>query len=157
MEQDGRGDVHPTFEIRITPRGTEVRFRVSATFEGIRDAVAALGQRSDFRPEAPTIWDFSETRSPEPVGADDMRRLAPVVAPLREGAGHPRVAIVTPHDAAFAGARMFGGINDSKLHVDLAVFRCREEAEAWAYADAHVDDPEGEVDGGGSGSASEEL
>jgi hypothetical protein len=68
-----------------------------------------------------------------------MRKLAHFVSPMREGGGRPRVAVVTPDDANFGGARMFGGLNEPRLLVELSVFRCPVEAERWAFGAAEDD------------------
>jgi hypothetical protein len=94
-----------------------------------------MGVHPAFHPSLPAVWDLSEADEPQ-LSADDMRRLAPLVAKLRAGSeGRPRVGIVTPSDAAFAGARMFNGVNEPRMQVDIGIFRSFEEAAAWAFAE----------------------
>ena len=123
----------PGFELELGPSGAIVRYLTEVTAEGIRAAARALGEHPDFRADLPTVWDFSASGSPSGLDSDDMRKLARELAPMREGGGNPRVAVVTPDDANFAGARMFGGLNESRLRVNLGVFRDREEARRWAF------------------------
>ena len=111
---DGAGSA-PGFELELGPSGAVVRYLSAVTLEGIGRAATALGAHPDFRPDLPTVWDFSAAASSSGLDSDDMRRLAREVAPIREGGGRPRVAIVTPDDANFAGARMFGGVNEARL------------------------------------------
>ena len=120
------------FEIEGGERGAAVRYRTPGTVQGIVRAAEALAAHTGFRPSMPTIWDLSAAPDAN-LGADDMRRLAPLVAGMRKGGGRPRVAIVTSSDATFAGARMFTGLNEGRLYVDLGVFRTFEEAADWAF------------------------
>ncbi len=120
------------YDIEVGARGLIVRFRAQPTFEGLVAAAQSLGAHPDFGPATPTVWDFSAA-PPANMSADEMRRLAPIVARIREGGGRPRVAIVTPKDANFAGARMFGGVNEPRIRVELSVFRSLHEARAWAF------------------------
>ena len=128
------------FELNVTDRGVVLRYRGAVTYDGIAEAAQAMAEHADFRPNLPTVWDFSMVESPSVLGADDMRRLASALAPLREGGGQPRVAIVTPHDANFAGARMFGGLNEARLLIDLGIFRNVSEAMKWAFDPRSDDD-----------------
>lgn len=142
-EQEGET---PAFELRIEPEGATVRYLSAVSVEGIRAAVKALGSHPGFHADLPTVWDFSSASAPSGLDSDDMRRLARDVAPLRKGGRRPRVAVVTPSDANFAGARMFGGVNETRLNVQLGVFRAAEAARSWAFDP----DPEGERGSGGA-------
>ena len=142
------GSLPVTFEIDVTDRGVMVRYRGSVSFEGISAAAHAMAVHPDFRPDLPTVWDFSVVESLSGLGADDMRRLASVVTPFRRGGGRPRVALVTPDDANFAGARMFNGLNEARLLIDLRVFRDAAEARDWAFGP--ISDHEGHDEGGAS-------
>ena len=131
---DGAGS-GPGYELELGPSGAVLRYLSVVTLEGIRDAAQALGRHPDFRPDMPTVWDFSGALSSSDLDSDDMRRLAREVAPIRAGGGRPRVAVVTKGKANFAGARMFGGLNERRLGVTLGVFREVEEARRWAFGE----------------------
>lgn len=135
------------FELELGPSGAVVRYRAAVTVEGIRGAAEALGAHPDFHPDLPTVWDFSAAASSGDLGSDDMRRLAREVAPIRVGSGRPRVAVVTKGEANFAGARMFGGLNERRLSVDLGVFRDVAEARRWAFDENPRREGEGDLTG----------
>ncbi len=125
-------------EVEVTARGAIVRYRGPVTLEGIRQAAEAMAGDAAFSPDLPAVWDFTASERNR-LEADDMRKLAHFVSPMREGGGRPRVAVVTPDDANFGGARMFGGLNEPRLLVELSVFRCPVEAERWAFGAAEDD------------------
>ena len=123
----------PGYELELSPSGAVLRYLSAVTIEGIRTAAQALGDHPAFRPDMPTVWDFSSATSSSALDADDMRRLAREVAPMREGGGN------------FAGARMFGGLNERRLPVHFNVFRDGEAARRWAFAaEADAEDEPGE-------------
>jgi len=138
-------------QVEVTERGAIVRYRGRPSVEGIAEAAQTMADHPAFHAALPAVWDLSEAHEPE-LSSDDMRRLAPLVAKLRDGSdGRPRVGIVTPSDAAFAGARMFSGVNEPRMRVELGVFRSYEEAAAWAFESAARSTPlEGGAEGDGS-------
>jgi len=117
-------------EIEVDQDLAVVHFRDEVTLEAVESAVAALCSHADFRPDLPTIWDFSSALG---GGLDryQMRRLALNAGEHRRGAGRPRVAVVAPKRSNFGGARMFSTVGADAIHVDLGIFRERAPAQAW--------------------------
>jgi hypothetical protein len=126
------------YEIEVTKGRAVVRFVVRPTVEGVAAAAHEMAAHPEFTPATPTVWDLSRAPAAN-LDADGMRRLAPLVASIRDGANRPRVAIVSPQDANFAGARMFRGLNEPRLNAELAVFRDFDEAAAWAFGEGSAE------------------
>jgi hypothetical protein len=129
-------------QVEVTARGAIIRYRGPVTSQGIQEAAHAMADHESFLPSMPAIWDFSAAQG-NGLDADEMRRLAQALKPLREGGSRPRVAIVTPDDANFGAARMFGGLNEARLLVEIGVFRSAAEARSWAFGggDAAAQEP----------------
>jgi hypothetical protein len=125
-------------EIEVDQNGAVVHFRSEVTLEAVEAAVAALRQHPDFRPDLPTIWDFSGARGGG-LDPDQMRRLARSAGDHRRGGGRPRVAVVVPEQSNFGGARMFSSLGADAIHVELGIFR--ESATAYAWVFGHGDGP----------------
>jgi hypothetical protein len=126
------------YEIEVTERGAVVRYTGASTVEELAAAAEAMAAHPAFHASLPTIWDLSEATDPQ-LSSDDMRRLAPLVSRVREGGNRPRVGIVSPSNAGFAAARMFSGLNEPRMKVNIGVFRTFEEASAWAFAEEDAD------------------
>jgi hypothetical protein len=130
-------------EIDVDRDGAVVHFRGVVTLEAVEAAVAALRDHADFRPELPTIWDFSGARGGG-LEPDQMRRLARSTGDHRRGGGRPRVAVIVPERSNFGGARMFSSLGADAIHVDLGIFREPGPARAWVSGRAD-DEPVGDA------------
>ena len=117
-------------DVRALGRGVVVRYTGTVSAEGVFAAVDALAAHEAFGPDVPTLWDFSATAG---VGlhADQMRQLALRVSTLRDGADSPRLGLLMSGDAEFGSARMFVGMNESRLPHHFRVFRDSTEAYDW--------------------------
>jgi hypothetical protein len=122
-----------TSDITIDGRGIVVRVVGEVSGSVIDGLVRRMAADPRFDPALPTVWDFSASIGLAALSAEALRGAATVLGRVREGGGRPRVAIVTARDADYGIARMFEGMNETKILVELGVFRDLDGAVAWAF------------------------
>jgi hypothetical protein len=122
-----------TSDITIDERGIVVRVVGEVSGEVIDELVRRMAADPRFDPSMPTVWDFSASIGLAALSAEVLRGAATVLGRVREGGGHPRVAIVTPRDADYGIARMFEGMTETRILVELGIFRDLDAAVAWAH------------------------
>ncbi len=64
------------------------------------------------------------------LSAEEVRRLVPVIARLREEHGHARTAFVAESDVTFGMARMYATLS-ADTDSGFMVYRTIEEGDAW--------------------------
>ena len=130
-------------DVRALGRGILVRYTGVASAEGVLAAVDAMSAHEAFRPDVPTLWDFSGAEGTG-MDPDRMRQLAVRASRVREGAERPRVGLLMTSDADYGGARMFVGMNETRLPLDFRVFRDAAEAYEWTLGVSPAGEAAGE-------------
>lgn len=99
---------------------------LQSDFEG---GVAPFVHHPDFRPGMPSLWDATRLRTTE-VSGEFLRKLASRNQEVADLRGRARAAIVTSTDLHYGLSRIYQAYTDFP-HLEVAVFRNVQEAEAW--------------------------
>jgi hypothetical protein len=108
------------------------RQRVLITATGdirIEDMAALMMELTDNRVFA-YAQRFDARNATVMMNAEDVRRIVPLIARLREEHGHARTAFIAESDVTFGMARMYATLS-ADSDSGFMVYRTIEEGEAW--------------------------
>ncbi len=121
---------HSTQRVMVTATG-EIRIEDMAALvmELAEKRVFAYAQRFDAR------------NAMVMMNAEEVRRIVPMIARLREEHGHARTAFIAESDVSFGMARMYATLS-ADTDNGFMVYRTIEEGDAWlGWQRAHTSQP----------------